>query len=176
MAPVRSLTTELELRSDERGKWSVWFKGERIPGIVKINGDWENGTRAEITLTFIGAAVSLATDLPSGVFYRVDYNTLVDADGEPVAYASRFLSRFAEFPPYVPKIPERVFFIPEMQRFFMEPDFVLMGVEFAAQWLPRSAEFPQKHLTDAIDETFKIQNRKDDPTCTVTDREITIIP
>lgn len=174
MAPVKSLTTELELRSDERGKWSVWFKGERIPGIVKINGDWEAGTRAEITLTFIGAAVALVSDLPSGVFYRAEHDTLVDEGGNVLETALRWYARRDEFPPYVPKIPDGVFYVPELMMFFRTSNFGAMSPEFNAEWFERRDEFPQKRLTDAVDETWSIQSP--DKKMTITDREITIIP
>ena len=156
MPVTKPSMTELEIRVDDRGKHTLWFKGERVPGVLSIDTHHENGQRAQISVTFTGAAVALVTEIPSGVYWDESRKILCDAAGVVTGHNAMpgWLRRKDEFPAYVKPIPGEIFYVPEMGNFFTTGAFELMDRQFHHEWRPRAAEFPQKHLTDAITESF----------------------
>lgn len=59
MAPVTLENARLELRRDEKGKMTLLFDGERVPGVMEIEVVQKPGLRPIVNVMFIGTAVRI---------------------------------------------------------------------------------------------------------------------
>lgn len=98
-------TTPLELRMNARGKLMLYFDGRRIPGIMEINVNQENGARSFLTVQIIGLAVRFETDerepIPEGVYWSPWYpGFYLEINSSPMgnAFEREWISRKDEFP------------------------------------------------------------------------------
>lgn len=66
MVPVTLENARLELRRDHKGKMTLMFDGERVPGVMEIKIVQEPGYRPVVKVMFIGTAVRITEPTVSG--------------------------------------------------------------------------------------------------------------
>jgi hypothetical protein len=57
MSPLTLENTKLELRRDEKGRFTLFFDGERVPGVMAVEMAQETPQRPTFTVTFAAVAV-----------------------------------------------------------------------------------------------------------------------
>ena len=62
MAILRPSTADLKLVMTDRGAMRFLYKGEQLPGVIKIETEQNLRERATVRVTFIGLAVALETE------------------------------------------------------------------------------------------------------------------
>jgi len=64
MAIPRPSTSDIKLVMADNGKMRLLYKGEPLPGIIKIESEQNPGERATVRATFTGLAGAFETEQP----------------------------------------------------------------------------------------------------------------
>jgi hypothetical protein len=66
MTRITPFNTKLELRRNEKGRFVLYFDGERVPGVIETVMHQEGPfNRPVFTLTFAGVAVRVVENVPT---------------------------------------------------------------------------------------------------------------
>ncbi|WP_085044356.1 hypothetical protein [Ensifer aridi] len=67
MAMVTLENTKLELRRDEKGRFKLFFDGQYVPGVMRVDVAQQHAGRPEFTITFGSSCVRVIENVPAPV-------------------------------------------------------------------------------------------------------------